>query len=45
MKTIIRMTGKGKISQNRTEICQNKNCPLFVDLEKISNWKPKENRP
>jgi len=42
MRTIIRMAGKGKISQNETKICQQKNCRLFIDLEKLSNWKPKE---
>jgi len=27
------------LSQNITYICENKDCVLFIDFEKVENWK------
>ena len=39
--TLIRLTSRGTLTKNETRICQNKNCPMFMDIEGIKTWEKK----
>ena len=35
---IVRLTGQGRVTSSEATICQNKNCLMFIDIEKIPTW-------
>jgi len=39
MQTIIRKSTEKILAAGKSEICQNKNCVLFIDFSKLQNWK------
>jgi len=42
---LVRINRWGKLTMSETSVCQNKKCPLFVNIEKVKTWKIKnENR-
>lgn len=38
---IVKLSGKKTLTQTFSKICQNPDCVLFINLEKVKTWKEK----
>lgn len=39
LEILIKLTHRKTITKTKLKICENKNCPQFLDFEKIKGWK------
>jgi len=39
--TLIKLTSRGTLTMNETSVCQNKNCPMYINIEGIRTWEKK----
>lgn len=41
---LVQLTDRRTLTETETQICTNKNCPLFIDQEKIKTWIAKDTK-